>query len=122
METIDKGVPFVVDTREVLPEEGVGVMGVHKEREAFEEKMCHKLVGVFDNALNCYVELTDQLMWETWQTAKAQSVPEGFVLVPKDLIKTLHEELLDHEPDSFVVNRDICELWRRVEAQEPSYD
>lgn len=57
-----------------------GVMDVQKEqeREEFEEKMCHKLVGVFDNALNCYVELTDQLIWETWQAAKAQAVPEGF--------------------------------------------
>lgn len=52
--------------------------------------------------------------WCTWQAAKAQAVPEGFVLVEKNLIKTLHEELLDHEPDSFVVNRDICELWKQA--------
>ncbi len=42
------------------------------EREAFEEKMCHKLVGVFDNDLNCYTELTDQLVLEAWQAAKVQ--------------------------------------------------
>lgn len=52
--------------------------------------------------------------------AKAQAVPEGFVLVEKKLIKTLHEELLDHDPDSFVVSRDICELWKQ--AQEPAND
>ena len=50
------------------------------EREAFEEKMCHKLVGVFDNDLNCYTELTDQLMWEAWQAAKVQAIPERLVL------------------------------------------
>ena len=50
------------------------------EREAFEEKMCHKLVGVFDNDLNCYTELTDQLMWEAWQAAKVQDIPERLVL------------------------------------------
>lgn len=51
---------------------------------------------------------------------KTQAVPEGFVVVEKKLIKTLHEELLDHEPDSFVVIRDICELWEQAEAQEPA--
>ena len=56
------------------------------------------------------------------EQAKAQAVPEGFVVVEKKLIKTLHEELLDHEPDSFVVIRDICELWEQAEAQEPAND
>lgn len=60
--------------------------------------------------------------WKLWQAAKAQTVPEGYVLVEKKLIKTLHEELLDHEPDSFVVNRDICELWKQAEAREPAND
>lgn len=62
--------------------------------------------------------------WVMWlrakRDAKAQAVPEGFVLVEKKLIKTLHEELLDHDPDSFVVSRDICELWKQ--AQEPAND
>lgn len=66
-----------------------------------------------------YPEETHEL-WKELQAAKAQAVPEGFVLVEKKLIKTLHEELLDHEPDSFVVNRDICELWKQ--AQEPAND
>lgn len=56
--------------------------------------------------------------WMAYQAVKAQTVPEGYVFVEKKLIKTLHEELLDHEPDSFVVVRDICELWKQAEAQE----
>ncbi|WP_180079387.1 hypothetical protein [Acinetobacter sp. YH12058] len=58
--------------------------------------------------------LAFNLFEKGWQAAKAKAVSEGFVLVEKNLIKTLHEELLDHEPDSFVVNRDICELWEQA--------
>ena len=79
----------------------------------------------FDEYLGCYVEKVNgkpvglaAWMNGAWygfeQAAKAQAVSEGFVLVEKNLIKTLHEELLDHEPDSFVVNRDICELWKQA--------
>ena len=92
-----------------------------------------KLFG-FDEDKKLYTgdgveSINDQ--WTTWCACigmlcldgrEAQAVPEGFVLVQRGLIKTLHEELLDHEPDSFVVNRDICELWRQVEAQEPAND
>ncbi|MCO8088207.1 hypothetical protein [Acinetobacter indicus] len=80
----------------------------------------------FDKRYNHFFSVTNSNCdwingaWYGWQEAKAKAVPEGFVLVPKGLIKTLHEQLLDYEPDSFVVNRDICELWRHVEAQEPA--
>lgn len=89
-------------------------MSIEKERELFEEKMCHKLVGAFNAMNNHYNELTDQLMWEAWQAAKAEShksaslyqweinhlaaanqqwrdyaakasvVPDGFCIVPKE--------------------------------------
>lgn len=79
----------------------------------------------FDEYLGCYVEKVNgkpvglaAWMNGAWygfeQASKAQAVPEGYVLVEKKLIKTLHEELLDHEADSFVVNRDICELWKQA--------
>lgn len=57
------------------------MMDIQKQRELFEEKMCHKLVGDFNAMNNRYNELTDQLMWEAWQAAKADAVPDGFKIV-----------------------------------------
>lgn len=93
-------------------------MNIQKERDMFEETMLRMTDGSFNTTKNHltgqYTFGVNQTLWAVWQAAKAQSVPEGFVLVEKSLIKTLHEELLDHEPDSFVVNRDICELWKQA--------
>lgn len=85
-------------------------MNIEKEGELFEqwwenEGQYHRAGGN---------EYCKTFAWESWIAAKSQIVPEGFVLVEKNLIKILHEELLDHEPDSFVVNRDICELWKQA--------
>lgn len=99
-------------------------MDIEKEREAFENHL--KKMGKTDNETFSKNEDDSYQMdiihfgWKIWQADKAQAVPEGFVVVEKKLIKTLHEELLDHEPDSFVVIRDICELWEQAEAQEPA--
>lgn len=104
-------------------------MDLQKEREAFERlplaELAIKCEYVYYNEkTNSYWPNEDfcpsdapetmNFAWEAWQAAKAQAVSEGFVLVEKNLIKTLHEELLDHETDSFVVNRDICELWKQA--------
>lgn len=95
-------------------------MDIKKEREAFEAWLFREYPDAIDFMIvyrpdeNIYEHRPTQVRWEAWQAAKAQAVPEGFVLVEKNLIKTLHEELLDHEADSFVVNRDICELWKQA--------
>jgi len=110
-----------------------GVMDIQEKNQLFEQfkktktfKCFYSTLLQFDESLNCFVatekwrnkeaELLTSAWWmfEEMQAAKAQAVPEGFVLVEKNLIKILHEELLDHEPDSFVVNRDICELWKQA--------
>jgi len=90
------------------------------EIEADEVGFClDQKWGDYENPYeNSDTVLAFDLFKKGWQAAKAQAVPEGFVLVEKKLIKTLHEELLDHDPDSFVVSRDICELWKQ--AQEPA--
>ena len=69
------------------------------EREAFEESNNIKpdWSFKFDDELQQYVELDHEMQaqveefnehWDTfrtaWQAAKAQTVPEGFVLVPKE--------------------------------------
>lgn len=33
--------------------------------------------------------------WSAWQAAKAQQEPEGFVLVPKDLIQSIHQSCVN---------------------------
>lgn len=68
------------------------------EREAFEESNNIKpdWSFKFDNELQQYVELDHEMQaqveefnehWDTfragWQAAKAQAIPEGYVLVPK---------------------------------------
>ena len=72
--------------------------------------------------------------WCTWQAAKAQAVPEGFVLVPKEIPKSFDEGLyfysnsisvVNEHSDGFIPMSDIdhSEIWKLViEAQEPTDD
>lgn len=84
-------------------------MDIQKEREAFEKqgnirifvKQC-----LFDEQLNEYSSksLHDYTLgfingaWWAWQ-AKAQAVPEGFVLAEKSKIRTWYQD--DDEPENF---------------------
>ena len=63
------------------------------QRKAFEEKFPIPAHWIeFDKKRNKYfcpycadaAANAYQSQWETWQAAKAQAVPEGFVLVPKE--------------------------------------
>ena len=68
------------------------------------------------------------------QAVKAQAVPEGFVLVPKEMPKSFDEGLyvysnsisiVDECSEGFIPMSDInhAEVWKLViEAQEPSHD
>lgn len=77
-------------------------MDIEKEREAFEawchvdDQFCtHRYAGSED-----YSDDYAQCAWLAWQAAKAQAVPEGFVLVPKepsaDLVNHGHQVFLGH--------------------------
>ena len=50
-----------------------------------------------------YTSSKAQMAWEMWQVAKAQAVPEGFVLVPVKEIKTWYlddsENIYREDPD-----------------------
>lgn len=128
-------------------------MDIQKEREAFKEYIISKhknrspLIltqriqhGFSEN----YIVQGVQDCWETWQAAKAQAVPEGFVLVKKELPEQIAEKMaidrIDkprHENDP--VWREIAEqsykdqvkskkweFWRdykaMIEAQEQSHE
>ena len=70
-------------------------MGKHKEREAFEDKL--KRMGKVDDSTFVKNEDGSYQMdiihfgWKIWQAAKAQAVPEGFVLV-----KNVHPDAIVH--------------------------
>ena len=62
-------------------------MDLQKEREAFEKEcrlLCYKGNMVMSNLGSFYNNEQTNWMWQMWLSAKAQAVPEGFVLVPKE--------------------------------------
>lgn len=73
-----------------------GVMDIQKEREAFEAEFSRiksdiaSWVNTWDEEMQGYNHSVMCWFWHMWQAAKAQAVPEGFVLVP---VETLNEAL-----------------------------
>ena len=89
-------------------------MDIQKERESFQ-KFCEENFDFerheqtyFDEQTQCYEndigEDTESInmAWATWQAAKAQAVPEGFVLVPKENISCYWQD--NDEPENFCSN------------------
>ncbi|WP_180162923.1 hypothetical protein [Acinetobacter sp. YH12069] len=118
-------------------------MDIHKEREAFERLPLAELAikseyVYYNEETNSYWPNEDfcpsdapetmNFAWEAWQAAKAQAVPEGFVLVPmvpsERMINAVRqcyegEAYLPYSLYSEFVNQAIIE---RMEAQEPAND
>ena len=62
------------------------MIDLEKEREAFEAWFEYRYDAHFMQFaldLDFYVDKHTQTCWEAWKAVKAQAVPEGFVLVPK---------------------------------------
>ena len=107
-------------------------MEIQKEREAFEawfESRYDAHFMQFALDLDMYVDKHTQTCWEAWQ-AKAQAVPEGFVLI-KDDTKTVVaiERMVEQQVEaSGMDSRRLERLdgWKiieaAVEAQEPAND
>ena len=130
------------------------VMDIQKEREAFKQHLTDTGLVEFSgygfavDECDEYLHEPTQVAWDSWliglNRAKAQVVPEGFVLVKKDLPEQIAEKMaidrIDkprHENDP--VWREIAEqsykdqvkskkweFWRdykaMIEAQEPAND
>lgn len=79
-------------------EEG-GVMDIQKEREAFEVW----LRGYIKVNPDCWdmKDYEKESMFHAWQAAKAQAVPDGFVVVPKELSAKMVDKLADVICDTF---------------------
>lgn len=94
----------------------------------------------FDEELQQYVatdfEMTNQVdefneHWDTFRAgweAKAQAVPEGFVLVEKDLIQSIHQscnnalDINDRDIYKGLCMAIIDDAEAMIEAQEPTND
>ena len=66
-----------------------GVMDIQKERKAFEKALVDKCGFNPESSFSVddkgeYKSDATHFGWAMWQAAKAQAVPEGFVLVPKN--------------------------------------
>ena len=90
------------------------VMEIQNDREAFQ-KFCEENFDFerheqtyFEEQTQCYEndigEDTESInmAWMAWQAAKAQAVPEGFVLMPKENISCYWQD--NDEPENFCSN------------------
>ena len=89
--------------------------------------------SLFDHNINAdgsviWFKTQARQLWDFWQAAKAQAVPEGFVLVPKepsaDLVNHGHQVFLGHFNEGGQTGgRSLYFAYKAmIEAQEQSYD
>ena len=100
---------------------------LQKEREAFEKEcrlLCYKGNMVMSNLGSFYNNEQTNWMWQMWLSAKAQAVPEGFVLVDKHQLAQLMANMDSFGKkalgDDYVSFADIAAVLD--EAQEPTND
>ena len=105
-------------------------MDLQKEREAFEawfESRYDAHFMQFALDLDMYVDKHTQTCWEAWQAAKAQAIPDGFVVVPKEPTQELLNKMQDFFVGAFenglTGGQSIhCAYIAMIEAQEPAND
>lgn len=98
-------------------------MDIQKEREAFEAW----LKSLNENGRTTYfLGQESTVAWEAWQAAKAQAVPEGFVLVPKEPTDIEIESIKEKHWDMRgcqLCKSDYIDLYKAmIEPQEPTND
>ena len=104
-------------------------MDINKEREAFEKEcklLCYKGNMVMSNLGNFYNNEQTNWMWQMW-LSKAQAVPKGFVVVPKEPTQELLNKMQDFFVGAFenglTGGQSIhCAYIAMIEAQEPAND
>ena len=93
-------------------------MDIQKEREAFEAWYGNTIDDLWRADHREF-----EIAWSAWQAAKAQAIPEGFVVVPKEPT----ERMLDSAYSSISDNlhyADLESIYRAMiwSAQEPTND
>ena len=101
-------------------------MNLQKEREMFEAWVGSNGRNIERFSDGSYKSMTLDKEWKAWQEAKAQAIPDGFVVVPKeptpkmiDATWDFDEEIQDMSHNSrneFIYNAMIAA------AQEPTND
>lgn len=97
---------------------------IHKEREAFEKWYYANHPEHGANPCNDKLLRTEiAAKWEVWQAAKAQAVPEGFVLIEKKSLRDTYywdgcEYVVDH-PSEYEMELERGEIttlekWQRT--------
>ena len=119
-------------------------MDIQKEREAFElsfkstQIYCRecaisgKDILEFSKTMNGYFNIVTNDAWNMWLDAKAQAVPEGFVVVSqKDLLElTIAINAVDLATHTESKTNEVREMWQHVAlklmalgiSQEPAND
>lgn len=78
------------------------------KHQAFEEKMCHKLVGRFDTQTGVYTELSDQLMWEAWQAAQEHMLQARYDKLSSHDYVIIPAEMSDEIAEAIAHNANCC--------------
>lgn len=118
-------------------------MDLQKEKEAFELVVANKLQNslyhsVFFNEVTGRYDCADDAPagvqvfcrdlnsdFRIWQAAKAQAVPDGFVVVHIDALARAAQnirELNNGEYYSEEIEENVCNIEAIIEAQEPAND
>ncbi len=113
-------------------------MEIQSEREAFERlpdinAILHNSEFGFNEGINQYYHPSHAehrlsyafLMgaWVAWQAAKAQTIPEGFVLINAESL-ALHAQSIrmfnngEEEDDYYEIENHVCAIEAMIEAQE----
>lgn len=104
-------------------------MEIQKEREAFESKL--KQIGKVDDSNftvaddGSYEWDSIHFAWTIWQAAKAQAVPEGFVLVPKEPTPKMIDATWDFDDEIQEMSHNSRNEFiykAMIEAREQSHD
>ena len=100
-------------------------MDIQKEREAFEVHIKSTYIMGEQLAKDCGKTLCELYSseWQSWQAAKAQAVPEGFVLMPKEPTK----EIVEAFWNSWLVEQPNAQTMffaykAMIKAQEQAHD
>ena len=78
------------------------VMDFQKEKEAFESVFTEAKGWDLTFIMGCYQNIETLRAFAGWLAAKAQAVPEGFVLVPKENISCYWQD--NDEPENLCSN------------------
>ena len=116
------------------------MIDLEKEREDFE-KWYENVIGrslVYKTYDKSYLNSKTQEAWEAWQAAKAQAVPEGFVVLKisdvREILSNASDAMDAESPSSVFTQTGIPSTWYdhhlvaeknildAIKAQEPAND